>query len=113
MALIRWTFGFIIALLTAAFAVLNLAPVPFSWSPFHPTIELPLYVIGLGLMGASFLLGAFTVWISTDPLHREQRRQRKTIKNLEKELETLHEGSGPDSKAAPATGFSALLSRPK
>lgn len=114
MPFIRWTAGFIIALLTVAFAVQNLDPVPLNWSPFHLPLELPLYLVGLVLMGAGFLVGAFTVWINTDPLRLDKRRQRKKIKNLEKELETLHEGGGPEAgKEIQTDNFKALLSRRK
>lgn len=105
MGLIRWIVGFAIALLTVAFAVLNLKPVPLVWSPFHDPIELPLYLVGLGLMAIGFLIGALTVWLNTDPLHLQRWHQRKKIKNLEKEIKTLHEGTG---EKAPENALTAI-----
>lgn len=90
MRFLRWIAGFTIALTVAGFAVLNRAPVSIYWNPFSVPVDMPFYIPGLALLAAGFMLGALTVWLNTDPLHLEQRRQRKHIKNLENQLQTLH-----------------------
>jgi len=105
MGLIRWIFGFLTALAVMAFAVMNREPVPLSWSPLHPPLDVPVFAFGLGLMALGFFLGSFITWLNTNSLRREKRRQKKQIKLLEKELEAVNENK---SGEAPSDFFPAL-----
>lgn len=109
MGLLRWILGFLIAVGIAVFAIFNRTLVTVTWSPFSSPLEMPFCVAGLCLMGIGFILGALTAFINTDPLQREKRRQRKHIKNLEKQIETLHVEAG---KTVPADFFPALPFKP-
>lgn len=102
--MLRWIAGFAIAVILTLFAVFNLQPVEVTLNPLDTPLQAPLYLIALMFMAGGFVLGAVTVWISHDPLHRAERRQRKTIKNLEKELKDVQGGpeSGPPSEFFPA-----------
>jgi len=88
MTLVRTITGFCIALLFTAFAVMNRHNIDLFWSPLHPALPVPLYLLALGMLAAGFLLGGVIVWLNMSPLRREKRHQRKIIHALEKELET-------------------------
>lgn len=105
MGFLRWIIGFLIALCLAAFAVFNRTSVPLNWSPVHPPLDVPLYLIGLTLMAIGFVLGGGIVWMNMSGLRREKRRQKKQIKILEKELEAVNENKGAE---APSDFFPAL-----
>lgn len=110
MGFIRWLIGLAIAIALSVFAVFNRTSVSVTWNPFSAPVELPLYLAALTFIAAGFVLGVLVVWMNTDPLHLEKRRQRKHIKDLEKQLETLHEKGG---KEAPADFFPALPAKMK
>jgi len=105
MAFIRWIFGFIIMLVIAGFAIANRSSALLVWSPIHPPLELPVFVIGLALMAMGFFLGSFMTWLNMGKVRRERRRQKKTIKLLEKELQAVNENTSED---APSDFFPAL-----
>lgn len=89
MALIRWILGVLITVAVIVFAVSNMQPVPVYPSPFHDAYNMPLYLIALGLLAGGFILGALSVWINSAGTRRTKRRQRKKIRALEKELESM------------------------
>ena len=86
MALIRWIIGAALAAIAALFAVSNLHTVQVYVTPVHPALEMPLYLISLGLMAAGFLIGCVVAWLNMDGLRSEKRQQRRKIKDLEKKL---------------------------
>ncbi|MCC7305334.1 MAG: LapA family protein [Alphaproteobacteria bacterium] len=105
MRLIRWSAGFVLAVLIAAFAVANRQTVPVTWSPLHEALPLPVYVLVLVSLAAGFICGGIIMWLSESPLRRERRAQKKQIKTLERRLEeTAH-----DSAAKPASWQPAAL----
>ena len=110
MGLIRWIFGLFIAIILVAFAVFNRAPASLAWSPLHPPLELPLYMVGLALMAAGFVLGSLMTWMNTGKIRQEKRRQKKQIKILEKALEAVNENTKED---LPSDFFPALPKRKK
>lgn len=93
MAFLRWIAGFAIALAALLFAVSNLHSVEIFMSPVHGSFTLPLYIIGLGLMGVGFLLGSVMMWVNMGGLRAERRRQKKHIKALEHQIQTSEEAS--------------------
>lgn len=107
MAFLRAIFGFIIAILLIGFAVANRQATTLVYSPVHEPLEIPLYLITLIFMAIGFILGGLAVWINSAPTRKVKRQQRKTIKELEKELETLQTKNDqtpapPDSEFFPA-----------
>lgn len=106
MAFLRALFGFLITVAVLIFASSNLHTIEVFYSPFTPAIELPLYLIGLGLMGFGFVAGGIVVWINEGKARKDRRRQRKEIKTLQKELGAVNENS--ESKAPPSDFFPAL-----
>lgn len=107
MRLLHNILGALFALLLVAFAVFNRQNVAFVYSPFHDPLELPLYLIALGLMGIGFIAGGAAVWLNMAGLRRARRQQRKTIKALEKELETAN--TAPQSPSLPVLPQLAAL----
>lgn len=89
MAIIRWFFGFCITVAVAAVAVMNVETAPFTYSPIHDTITLPLYVIALVPMALGFIFGGVVVWLNMGELRRDRRKQKREIKILEKEVDRL------------------------
>lgn len=106
MAFVRALFGFIITIAVLIFASANLHTIEVFYSPFTPSIELPLYLIALGLMGFGFVTGGILVWINEGKARKERRRQRKEIKTLQKELSAVNENG--DTKSPPSDFFPAL-----
>ncbi|MCF8495807.1 MAG: lipopolysaccharide assembly protein LapA domain-containing protein [Alphaproteobacteria bacterium] len=80
------------ALIIVAFAVANRESAPFVWSPFHPSLDVPLYIPPLVCLFAGFLAGGFFMWFKNGPLRRENRRRKKNIRELEAALENMKTG---------------------
>ncbi len=89
MGFFRAIIGFIFAIAMAAFAVSNRQSVEFVYSPVHTALELPLYLIALLFMVVGFIFGGIVVWFNAGTVRRTKRAQRKTIKQLEKEIKVL------------------------
>lgn len=110
MSLIRTIFGFTLAILLTVFAIFNRQSVEVVLSPIHKSYEVPLYLIALCMLGIGFLIGALTVWLNDGSLRRLKRRQRKTIKTLERELENLKKAEVSETQP-PSDFFPALPPR--
>jgi uncharacterized membrane protein YciS (DUF1049 family) len=89
MRVLRWIIGFALAALAVFFAVTNREIVSIYWSPFHAAVELPLYLIVLGLMATGFIAGGLIVWINTIPIRLSLRQHKKRLRELEKKLEDM------------------------
>lgn len=111
MTLIRTIFGFILAIALVAFAVANRQTATLVYSPVHDTLDVPLYLIALLFMALGFILGSVTVWINSGKTRRIKRQQRKTIKELEKELEKI--GSADPKITEPPSDFFPALPQNK
>ena len=112
MGFIRAVFGFIIAIALTAFAIANRQSVPLTYSPLHDPLNVPLYFIALGFLAAGFILGAIIVWVSGGAARRTGRKQRKTIKALEKDLAKL-EHKAMNTNAPPAAELFPALPEPQ
>lgn len=86
MAFLRWITGLIIAVCVTLFAVANRHNITLFLSPFHESFEFPLYLLVLGAMALSFLLGCLMVWFSVVSLTIEKRYHKKEIKELKSRL---------------------------
>jgi uncharacterized integral membrane protein len=105
MGFIRWILGFFIAAAIAVLAVSNRHTISISLTPVTGSFEIPLYSVVLMALAAGFILGALTVWMNGAPVRRMKRRQRRHIKELEKQLEAVNEnalGNGPPADFFPA-----------
>jgi uncharacterized integral membrane protein len=87
MRILRWIIGFSLAVLAVFFAVTNREITNVHWSPLHAPLELPLYLIALGLMATGFIAGGFIVWVNTIPVRLSLRQHKKRLRELEKRLE--------------------------
>lgn len=112
MAFIRTIFGFLLAIALVGFAVSNRQITELVYSPVHDPLEVPLYLITLLFMALGFLLGGFTVWLNGGRIRRRGRQQRKTIKELEKELEKI-ETTDPKITQPASEFFPALPNKPE
>lgn len=106
MNVIRWILGLFVAVILCVFAAANRDPVSLVWSPLHPPAELPLYLITLILMSTGFILGSVITWLNTGKLRQTKRKQKKHIRDLEKQLEAVNENGHQDSP--PSDFFPAL-----
>jgi uncharacterized integral membrane protein len=113
MGALRFILGLLIAILLTAFAVANRQVVVVHWSPFHEALNLPLYLVALGLMALSFLSGSVLVWLNTIPLRVNAMRQKKQIRTLEKEVEASHvaaaKASAPEAALPPPASTPARV----
>ncbi|MCD8496917.1 MAG: LapA family protein [Alphaproteobacteria bacterium] len=89
MVFLRAILGITAALVLVTFAVLNRAPVALIWAPFQPPYTVPLYAAILGSALFGFFWGALAVFLSHSRIRRERRAQKKELRRLEKELQTL------------------------
>ena len=88
---IRWIFGLSLAIFLAGFSILNRESVTLNWGPLESTLDLPIYAIALGFMILGFIIGSLIVWLNYAPLRQTRRKQKKQIKDLEKELDAVNE----------------------
>ena len=82
-----WLILALVALVLILFAVSNREAVSVALWPLPATIELPLYLVVLGMLIIGFLSGQFVTWIAGWRWRREARRSRERIAMLERELE--------------------------
>lgn len=111
MGIIRWIAGFLVTIAVATFAVMNDSSVNFTYSPFHPPIELPVYLIFLGFMAFGFLFGSVVTWFNGSSARKERRRQKKEIRVLEKEIERLKQDKLASKTPPAADMFPAIASQ--
>jgi len=69
-----------------AFAIVNVAPVNLTLSPFHPPFSVPLYMPVLAAIGFGFLFGCLMTWAAFGRLRSKSREQRRKIRALESQL---------------------------
>lgn len=111
MNFVRGIIGFFLAVFLAGFAVLNRHDVSVVISPAHEALDLPLYLIALGLMAIGFVIGGVFVWMNGASGRRVRRQQRKTIKGLEKELQNIDKDDVSATSSPPSEFFPALPKR--
>jgi len=87
MSFIRWILALPIIVGAILFALAHPNHVSVTWSPFEPPIDLPLYFVALMFLGGGFLLGTFVTWLGMGSVRQDRRRQKKEIKNLEKDID--------------------------
>lgn len=107
-AILRWLFACAMTIVVIAFALVNGQAVEIIWNPFYPPADMPLFLPVLIAAAAGFLCGGFAVWLNGAAARREQRRQKKLIRTLEKQVEEMAEKdpslihSSPADRDAPS-----------
>jgi uncharacterized integral membrane protein len=91
MAFIRWIIALPIIVGAVLFALAHPDPVMITWNPFQEPVELPLYFVVFAFLGIGFLLGAFMAWMGMSRVRSERRQQKKTIRQLEKDINEANE----------------------
>lgn len=86
-AVLRWIFACALTVIVVAFALANRDSVEMVWSPVHEPAVMPLFLPVLTGVAFGFLSGGFMVWLNGLAARREQRRQKKIIRELEKQVE--------------------------
>jgi uncharacterized integral membrane protein len=89
-----------LALFVLAFAASNSAIVKAGLWPLDQTWDMPLSILGLGMLGLGFLSGALFVWILYQRLRYRHWQARRRAQRLEKELDLLHKKAEDEAKAA-------------
>lgn len=74
-------------------ALSNRQSIDFSYSPLHDPVTLPLYYVLLLTLAIGFVLGAVLTWAYGAKGRKVRREQKKTIKTMQKELDTLHKNA--------------------
>ncbi len=113
---LNWLITLPIVVILAVFAVNNRARVDFDLWPAGLTVGVPLYLTVLGAIFVGFLAGGTVVWISSAPLRRTVRRQRRQVSELEREVKKLQATDGDNDYAVPPrrkqAGKGGVLSLP-
>lgn len=86
MAIIRWIIALPLIVGAVLFALAHPTSVAITWNPFEPAINLPLYFVALTFLGFGVVLGAFMAWLGMGKVRKDRRKQKKTIKQLEKDI---------------------------
>lgn len=103
--LIRWIAGLVMTAAVILFALGNRAPVEIAWNPLAERTPMPLFLPVLIALAVGFLAGGFSVWLNGAHARAEQRRQRKLIRELEKQVEDS--AVKADSSSVPAVSAPA------
>lgn len=93
MGFLRGALALIITVVIAVVAVLNRDFVAVRLNPIdlEQSFDFPLYFVVLGAAFFGFIVGAMMVWINMSSIRRQRRKQKKEIKNLEKEVSKLQD----------------------
>lgn len=91
MQILKWIIALPLIIGAIFFAVANPDIVTVHISPFDLALETPLYIICFLFLTGGFLLGTILTWASGGDVRRERRKQKKTIKKMEKEIEGHHD----------------------
>lgn len=90
MALLRWIFSIPLIVVSVYLAISNKDNIAFTYSPIHEPIEFPLYFLILASIAVGFFFGSITTWLAGGKVRKEKRALKKSVKSLEKELDTVH-----------------------
>jgi hypothetical protein len=97
---LTWLITIPLTIFTVLFAVSNPAEVAVGIWPLEATKKIPAWLLGLGMGGVGFFLGALFVWILAQRTHFRYWQEQRRATRLEKELEALqakHAGQKTDT----------------
>jgi len=108
MRAVWWAVTIAAAAVLSCFAVSNRQGISLELWPFPYAVDLPLYLLVLGVLLFGFVVGCATAWLRARPRRRELRRRGRHIQALEREL------AATQSRLAPAavSGAESALSVP-
>lgn len=89
MKYLTWLITIPLTIFTVLFAVSNPAEVSVGIWPLEETRNIPAWLLGLGMGGVGFFLGALFVWILAQRTHFRYWQEQRRAARLEKELEAL------------------------
>ncbi|HXC28913.1 MAG TPA: lipopolysaccharide assembly protein LapA domain-containing protein [Stellaceae bacterium] len=101
MKFLWWLILALVALVLILFAVSNREAVLVELWPLPLKLELPLYLVVLGMLVIGFFAGQFVTWIGGWRWRREARRSRERIARLERELDAARAETRPPVAALP------------
>jgi len=87
MKFFSWLILVLVALVLILFAASNRESVSIALWPLPDAVELPLYLVLLGVLVFGFIAGELVGWIRSWRWKREARRSRERIAQLERELD--------------------------
>jgi len=82
-------------LIAVVFAVNNMGPVEIDLWPLAIRAELPLYILVLGTLFLGFVVGGVASWLAGGGKRRVARAEHRKVRQLEREVSTLKQESGP------------------
>jgi lipopolysaccharide assembly protein A len=96
MKFLSWLILALVAVVLILFAASNREGVSIALWPLPDAVDLPLYLVLLGVLVFGFIAGELVGWVRSWRWKREARRSRERIALLERELEA--------ERAKPAAG---------
>jgi lipopolysaccharide assembly protein A len=103
MKFISWLILGLVAVVLILFAASNRESVSIALWPLPDALELPLYLVLLGVLVFGFVAGELMGWIRSWRWKREARRNRERVAVLERELEAERARSGTRPAAVAVT----------
>lgn len=85
-ALLRWCLSVVIMVGVILFTFANRERIPVQLHPFHEPYDVFSFVLALGALAIGFVFGGVMVWLNSAEIRADRRKQKKRIKELEKEL---------------------------
>jgi uncharacterized integral membrane protein len=83
-----WILFGLFALLAIVFAANNFGPVALDLWPLPYTVELPVFLLIVGMIFLGFLGGLLASWLAGARRRRKGREQRRELKSLQSEKES-------------------------
>lgn len=99
-----WALASPIALLVVVFAVANRHDVRLEFWPLPWAVDLPVYLVVLGVLALGLVLGGLVMWLSGHGARRRAREQRRRAESLERQLRAAE--SAAQALAAPGSQVS-------
>jgi len=78
-----------LAIFAVLFAISNMGDVTAHLMPFSQDFKMPLYLLGLGMLGLGFFCGALFVWVLSQKTRFHHWKEKRKSSRLEKELDIL------------------------
>ena len=90
-----WLLAAPIALLIVVFAVANRHDVRLELWPLPWAVDLPVYLVVLGVLAKGLVLGGVAMWLSGHGARRRAREQRRRAESLARQLRAAEAATLP------------------
>lgn len=94
-----WLAATPVALLIVVFAVANRHEVRLEFWPLPWALDLPVYLVVLGVLAKGLVLGSVVTWLSGHKTRRRAREQRRRAESLERQLRAAESAASSPSVA--------------